>query len=77
MGLRPHRERDGEALRRPLVFRGGSWSALVPFLVFLGGVAYIALSGSPDEKAFWPVLLTAIAVGILLVLVPRLWPIGP
>ncbi len=49
-----------------LSFYGGPYAALVPFLVFVIGVISIAFSGAPDEKGFWPVLLLALAVGLLL-----------
>ena len=50
----------------PLTFRGGLVGALVPFVVFLSGVAALALQGAPDERGFWPVLLGALLVGLLL-----------
>ena len=50
----------------PLVFRGGLAGALAPFALFLAGVAALALSGAPDERGFWPVLLAALALGLLL-----------
>ena len=49
-----------------LRFRGGTAGALVPFGVFLGGVTWLALAGAPDEKGFWPILLAALATGLLL-----------
>ena len=51
---------------KPLLFYGGAISALLPFLVFVSGVIVIALSGAPDERGFWPVLLLALGVGLLL-----------
>lgn len=45
---------------------GGAYSALIPFLVFVAGVISIALSGAPDEKGFWPVLILALGLGLLL-----------
>ncbi|MBK7906544.1 MAG: hypothetical protein IPJ78_08260 [Gemmatimonadetes bacterium] len=50
----------------PLTFHLGLAGALVPFAVFLGGVTTLALRGAPDEKGFWPVLLAALIVGLLL-----------
>lgn len=50
----------------PLSFRGGSIGSLLPFVVFLGGVATLAFLGAPDEKGFWPVLLAALMTGMLL-----------
>lgn len=47
-------------------FYGGSFGALLPFFVFVIGVIGIALSGAPDERGFWPVLLLALAVGLFL-----------
>lgn len=49
-----------------LGFRGGIAGALVPFGVFLAGVAWLGLSGAPDERGFWPVLLAALATGLLM-----------
>jgi Na+/H+ antiporter NhaC len=50
----------------PLTFHLGVVGALVPFGVFLAGVTALALRGAPDEKGFWPVLLAALIVGLLL-----------
>jgi len=49
-----------------LQFHGGLLGSLAPFAVFLGGVAWLALSGAPDERGFWPVLLGALALGLIL-----------
>lgn len=49
-----------------LSFHGGLAGALAPFALFLAGVAALALSGAPDERGFWPVLLGALALGLLL-----------
>lgn len=49
-----------------LDFYGGHWGVLLPFLVFLTGVIIIALSGAPDERGFWPVLILALGMGLLL-----------
>jgi len=49
-----------------LQFYGGTFGSLVPFLVFLAGVSWLAIAGAPDERGFWPVQLAAIAVGLLL-----------
>ena len=50
----------------PLRFIGGSAGALAPIGVFLAGVAWLGLSGAPDERGFWPILLAALATGVLL-----------
>lgn len=47
-------------------FYGGAIGALLPFFVFVTGVIIIALSGAPDEKGFWPVLIFALALGLVL-----------
>ncbi|UCE40418.1 MAG: hypothetical protein JSV17_13280 [Candidatus Aminicenantes bacterium] len=47
-------------------FYGGIPGALFPFFVFLAGVMVIALSGAPDERGFWPVLILALCLGLLL-----------
>ncbi|HEY7698492.1 MAG TPA: Na+/H+ antiporter NhaC family protein [Vicinamibacteria bacterium] len=50
----------------PLRFRGGDLGVFAPFAFFLAGVAWLGLSGAPDERGFWPVLLLALTVGIFL-----------
>lgn len=50
----------------PLRFRLGLAGALAPFVLFLSGVIWLALSGAPDERGFWPVLLAALALGLAL-----------
>ena len=49
-----------------LRFYGGTAGALAPFAMFLAGVAWLGLSGAPDERGFWPILLAALALGLLL-----------
>lgn len=49
-----------------LVFRGGALGAFAPFAMFLTGVGWLALSGAPDEHGFWPILLGALIIGLLL-----------
>ena len=55
-----------ESTIEELGFHGGTAGALAPFALFLAGVACLALAGAPDERGFWPVLLAAIALGLLL-----------
>ncbi|MCC6241976.1 MAG: hypothetical protein IT353_04005 [Gemmatimonadaceae bacterium] len=50
----------------PLQFYGGTLGALAPVCCFVAGVAALALQGAPDEKGFWPVLLGALVLGLLL-----------
>lgn len=52
--------------KRSISFYGGLVGAILPFIVFVGGVVTIALSGAPDERGFWPVLILALAVGLAL-----------
>ncbi len=47
-------------------FLGGHLGALLPFAAFLAGVAWLAWSGAPDERGFWPLLVAAIGLGMLL-----------
>ena len=47
-------------------FYGGAFGALLPFFVFVTGVIIIALSGAPDERGFWPVLILALGLGLIL-----------
>ena len=49
-----------------LKFRGGVLGTLAPFVLFLAGVAWLGLSGAPDERGFWPVLTAALALAMLL-----------
>ena len=49
-----------------LRFRGGVFGTLAPFALFLSGVAWLGLSGAPDERGFWPVLTAALALAMLL-----------
>jgi len=49
-----------------LAYHGGLAAAGLPFLLFAGGVMGVALSGAPDERGFWPILLAALALGMLL-----------
>ena len=49
-----------------LRFHGDALGALAPFTLFLAGVAWLAMSGAPDERGFWPVLLAAISLGLVL-----------
>lgn len=49
-----------------LTFYGGTAGALSPIALFLAGVSWLALSGAPDERGFWPVLLAALALGLTL-----------
>ncbi|MEM1180243.1 MAG: Na+/H+ antiporter NhaC family protein, partial [Acidobacteriota bacterium] len=49
-----------------LEFRGGAIGALAPLGVFLAGVAWLAAAGAPDERGFWPMLVAALFVGMLL-----------
>ncbi len=51
-----------EALR----FHGGTAGAVIPFAFFLVGVVSLGLSGAPAETGFWPVLLGALMLGMLL-----------
>ena len=51
---------------KTLAFYGGLFGALLPFLIFVAGVIFIALSGAPDERGFWPVLLLALGISLLL-----------
>ncbi len=50
----------------PLTFVGGTLGAVLPFGFFLFGVMSLGLSGAPVETGFWPVLLGALMLGLLL-----------
>jgi len=49
-----------------LRYWGGTIGAFIPFLIFVVGVVTIALSGAPDEKGFWPVLILSLTLALLL-----------
>lgn len=51
---------------RTLRFYGGPASAAAPLVLFLAGVAWLALAGAPSERGFWPLLLAALALGLVL-----------
>jgi Na+/H+ antiporter NhaC len=58
---------NGEVAAGPSVrFFGGAAGALVPFVLFVIGVVTVALSGAPDERGFWPILILALGAGLLL-----------
>lgn len=61
-GLRVTTSPDEKILR----FHGGAAGAVAPLVLFLAGVAWLALSGAPSERGFWPVLLAALTLGLLL-----------
>lgn len=52
--------------RERLTFYGGTFGAMAPFVLFLAGVAMLGLAGVPDERGFWPVLLAAFGLGLVL-----------
>lgn len=47
-------------------FYGGTFGAILPFIVFVSGVVAVALSGAPDERGFWPILILALCLGLIL-----------
>ncbi len=52
--------------KKSLSFYFGLAGTLAPFFLFLTGVGWLGLSGAPDERGFWPVLLASLALGLLL-----------
>ncbi|TNF70625.1 MAG: hypothetical protein EP299_13645, partial [Acidobacteria bacterium] len=57
----------------PLAFRGGAAGALAPFVFFLVGVVWLGLSGAPDERGFWPILVAALTLAMLLARDRKQW----
>lgn len=49
-----------------LRYRGGLAGAFAPLLFFLAGVVWLGLSGAPGEQGIWPILVLALALGMLL-----------
>lgn len=63
-----------EASARPrLQFRGGMAGLFVPFAVMFAGVLWLGLSGVAIPEAYWPVVILALLVGLLLVRDERAW----
>lgn len=56
---------EDKTLKEPLHFYGGFFGALIPFAIFVTGVVTIALTGAPDERGFWPVLIAALTAGMI------------
>ena len=50
----------------PLAYWGGALGALAPLLLFLAGVAWLGLSGAPDERGLWPLLVAGLGLGAVL-----------
>jgi Na+/H+ antiporter NhaC len=42
------------------------WLALVPLLFFIFGAMYLGLSGTPDEKGFWPIVTASLIIALFL-----------
>ena len=61
-----NREPPGPSGHGPLQDWGGDLGAFLPFALFLVGVMVLGLSGAPVETGFWPVLLAALMLGLLL-----------
>ncbi len=55
-----------EPSRTQVTYHGGLFGAVLPFLVLVTGVVWLALSGAPDERGFWPILVLALTLGLLL-----------
>ncbi len=64
----PNSQSPDRQFRDPglLRFRGGTPGALLPFALFLVGVVSLGLLGAPAETGFWPILLAALILGMLL-----------
>ena len=50
----------------PPPFYGGLFGALAPFFLFLIGVGWLGISGAPDERGLWPILVASLALGLVL-----------
>ena len=64
---------DPPQLDRPLTYHGGVVGALAPFVLFLGGVAWLGLIGAPSERGFWPIQVAALALAMLLARDRKRW----
>ena len=42
-----------------------NWLALLPLGLFIVGAMYLGLSGSPDEKGFWPVITLSLIIALI------------
>ena len=47
-------------------YYGGAPGALLPPVIFITGVITLSILGAPDERGFWPILILALCVGLLL-----------
>ncbi len=56
-----------------LRYRGGLVGAMAPFVLFLGGVGWLGASGAPNERGFWPVLVAALILAMVLAQDRRAW----
>lgn len=56
-----------------LSFHGGLIGSVLPAFTFLAGVTTLALQGAPDERGFWPIVLGALCVSLLLARDRTLW----
>ena len=60
-------------MENKLSYRGGMLGALAPFALFLAGVAWLGLAGAPSERGYWPILIAALTLAMLLVRDRRAW----
>lgn len=58
-------QQEGNEVQK-ISFYGGWIGAIFPFILFVTGVIMIALSGAPDERGFWPILILALGLGLIL-----------
>ena len=47
-------------------YYGGIAGALLPPFIFISGVITLSVLGAPDERGFWPILILALSVGLVL-----------
>lgn len=59
---------NGQGLRKEetMTYYGGLTGAMLPFFLFISGVIYLGLSGAPDERGFWPILIASICLSMFL-----------
>lgn len=57
----------GTQIEGTLEFRGGVAGELAPLLLFLVGVGWLGISGAPDERGLWSIVLASLGLGLLVV----------
>ena len=55
-----------EGKKTSIAFHGGLGGAVFPFLIVVGGAVYLGIARTPDIYGYWPPVVFALVVGMLL-----------